>query len=65
MKRHSPELEPAATITVSGPDFLRLVTGQLDPMQAYFTSRIKLSGDLMLAARLQSLFRIPGAGRTA
>jgi hypothetical protein len=31
-------------------------------MQAYFSRRITLAGDVMLAAKLQSLFRIPARG---
>ena len=29
-------------------------------MNAYFSGRVALAGDVMLAAKLQSLFRIPG-----
>jgi alkyl sulfatase BDS1-like metallo-beta-lactamase superfamily hydrolase len=49
------------TITVDGAEFLRLATGNSNPMQAYFAGRIALSGDIMLAARLATLFRIPTA----
>jgi alkyl sulfatase BDS1-like metallo-beta-lactamase superfamily hydrolase len=55
--------EPQLTITVDGAEFLRLATGNSNPMQAYFGGRIALSGDIMLAARLASLFRIPAARR--
>jgi putative sterol carrier protein len=51
------------TITLPGTEFLRLVTGLTDPMQAYFGGKIKLAGDIMFAASLQSLFRIPVASR--
>lgn len=47
------------TITVDGAEFLRLATGNSNPMQAYFAGRISLSGDIMLAARLATLFRMP------
>lgn len=49
------------TITVDGAEFLRLATGNSNPMQAYFAGRVALSGDIMLAARLATLFRIPAA----
>jgi putative sterol carrier protein len=49
------------TITLDGVDFLRLISGNLDPMKAYFKGRIKLSGDIMVAAKLATLFRMPGA----
>lgn len=54
--------EPRLTITLDGVDFLRLVSGNLDPMQAYFKGQIVLAGDIMVAAKLASLFRMPGAG---
>jgi alkyl sulfatase BDS1-like metallo-beta-lactamase superfamily hydrolase len=49
------------TITIDGVEFLRLVSGNSDPMQAYFQGRIKMTGDIMVAAKLASLFHIPGA----
>ena len=54
-------LEPNATITVDGVEFLQLVTGNSDPMQAYLKGRITISGDVMLAAQLLSLFKLPRA----
>jgi putative sterol carrier protein len=44
-------------------EFVKLATGNSDPMNAYFSGRVALAGDIMLAAKLQSLFRIPGRGR--
>jgi putative sterol carrier protein len=49
------------TITVDGAEFLRLATGNSEPMQAYFRGRIALGGDVMMAARASSLFRMPGS----
>jgi hypothetical protein len=49
------------TITIDGAEFLRLASGNSDPMQAYFKGRMQLTGDIMVAAKLASLFRIPGA----
>jgi putative sterol carrier protein len=63
VKRGAPEPTARVTITLTAVEFLRLAAGLSDPMQAYFSGRIKLAGDIMLAARLQSLFRIPTAGR--
>ncbi len=53
---------PQLTITMDGVEFLRLVSGNLDPMQAYFKGRIQLAGDIMMAAKLAQLFRMPGGG---
>jgi hypothetical protein len=52
--------EPKLTITMDGVEFLRLVSGNSDPMAAYFKGRIQLAGDIMVAAQLAQLFRIPG-----
>jgi predicted lipid carrier protein YhbT len=49
------------TITLSGVELVQLAAGNSDPMQAYFKRRIKLSGDIMLAAKLAKLFRVPAA----
>jgi alkyl sulfatase BDS1-like metallo-beta-lactamase superfamily hydrolase len=52
--------EPKLTITMDGVEFLRLVSGNSDPMAAYFKGRIQLAGDIMVAAQLAQLFRMPG-----
>jgi putative sterol carrier protein len=49
------------TLTVDGVEFLRIASGNSDPMKAYFSGKIKIAGDIMLAAKLSSLFRIPSA----
>lgn len=53
---------PNLTITMDGVEFLRLVSGNSDPMSAYFKGRIQLAGDIMVAATMARLFRMPGAG---
>jgi predicted lipid carrier protein YhbT len=50
---------PRLTITLGAAELVRLASGGLDPMQAYFKRRLQLSGDIMLAAKLTGLFRIP------
>jgi putative sterol carrier protein len=51
--------DPRLTITMDGVEFLRLITGNSDPMSAYFKGRIQLAGDIMVAAQLAQLFRMP------
>lgn len=53
--------EARLTVTLDGVEFLKLASGNSDPMQAYFTGRIQLSGDIMVAAKLAQIFRMPGA----
>jgi putative sterol carrier protein len=57
--RGKSDAEPRVTITLDGAEFLRLTTRSSDAMQAYFSGRLALSGDIMFAARLMSLFRMP------
>lgn len=52
--------DPQLTITMDATEFIRLVSGNLEPTQAYFDGRVQLAGDVMVAARLASLFRMPG-----
>jgi putative sterol carrier protein len=62
--RCSVEREGAATpdvvYEVAGVDFLRLVSGQVDGPQLFVSGRIRVEGDLMLAARMPALFRPAG-----
>lgn len=44
------------TITVSDGDFERLVDGELNPMTAYMTGKLKVNGDMGAAMKLQKLF---------
>jgi putative sterol carrier protein len=50
------------TITLDGAEFVRIATGNSDPMEAYFKGRVLLAGDIMFAASLGSMFKIPGTG---
>ena len=43
------------TIAMNLPDLAAIRTGSLDPMSAYFSGRIRLSGDMTLAMRLREL----------
>jgi putative sterol carrier protein len=53
------------TITAEAAELVRLATGNSDPMKAYFRGRIQLAGDIMFAAKLQTLFRVPGRPQAA
>ena len=51
---------PKLTITMDAVEFLRLISGNSDPMSAYFKGRIQLAGDIMVAATMSQVFRMPG-----
>ena len=44
------------TVTVSMENFKALISGQLNPMNAVFTGKVKISGNMGVAMKLQSLF---------
>ncbi len=48
------------TITIDAADFLRVATGASDPMQAYMSGKLSMTGDVMHAATITSLLRRPG-----
>jgi putative sterol carrier protein len=45
------------TLTLGLPDFLRLVSGKLNGMQAFMAGKLKLGGDMMFAQVMQGWFR--------
>jgi putative sterol carrier protein len=55
-----PAHEPRVTLALDGVDFMRLVTGNASGPALFMTGRLKIQGDLMFSARIQSLFTIPG-----
>ena len=55
----SPQAEPRLAVTLSGVDFLHLVTGNANPMMMFMTGKLKAKGDLGLAANLANLFDLP------
>lgn len=61
--RGESEARPLVTITTESIELLRLATGRSSPMQSYLAGRISLRGDIMQAARLSSLFRVPTGGQ--
>jgi hypothetical protein len=54
-----PQHDADTTITLSGPDFLLLTSGNSKPTTMFMTGKLKVRGDLGLAAVLAKLFVIP------
>jgi putative sterol carrier protein len=52
---------PRVTLALNLPDFLRMMTGELNGMQAFTSGRLKISGDLMFSQALASWFKDPNA----
>jgi len=57
----SPDQEPKLAITVGPVDFLKVVSGNGNPMMMFMTGKLKAKGDLGLAANIANLFDIPKA----
>jgi putative sterol carrier protein len=45
------------TLGLAVPDYLRLISGHLDGMQAFMQGKLKLKGDMMFAAQIQRMFQ--------
>ncbi len=55
------DVEPRVTIVIDGADFLKLVTGNSNPVMNFMTGKLKVRGDLGFAAQIPGLFKIPSA----
>jgi putative sterol carrier protein len=56
-----PEHDPKLSVTVNPVDFVKVVTGNGNPVMMFMTGKLKAKGDLGLAANIQNLFEIPKA----
>jgi putative sterol carrier protein len=54
--------EPTITIKLDGPQFLELVTGIASGPELFMSGKLKIEGDVLHAARLTGLFRMPRFG---
>ena len=48
--------KPDLTMMMSDKDWLAIAEGQLDPMNAFMTGKVKTAGDMMLAMRIPQIF---------
>ncbi len=49
---------PKMTLTADSADYVKLFTGELDPMQAFMQGKLKLQGDLNLAMKMNQFFKM-------
>lgn len=49
---------PKLTLSAAGEDAVKVLTGELDGMQAFMQGKLRLQGDLNSGMKLMSLFRI-------
>ncbi len=51
---------PTVTINVLAADWIAILKGELDPVRAFMTGKLKVSGDMGLMMKFQKLFK-PGS----
>jgi putative sterol carrier protein len=49
---------PKLTLSADSADYVKIFTGELDGMQAFMGGKLKLAGDLNLAMKLMTMFKI-------
>ncbi len=57
----TPEREPKVSLTLGAVDFLKVVSGNANPVMMFMTGKLKAKGDLGLAANIANLFDMPRA----
>jgi putative sterol carrier protein len=53
------EGEPRVSVESGPVDFLKLVTGNANPVEMFMSGKLRIQGDLMFSAQIPALFRIP------
>jgi len=48
--------EASITLLANAEDFLKMVNGDIAPMQAFMSGKLKVKGDMGLALKFQSIF---------
>jgi len=52
---------PNMTLSMSASDYVDMIMGKLNGQMAFMSGKLKISGDMGLAMKMQSLFKRPGA----
>ncbi|MBI5897394.1 MAG: SCP2 sterol-binding domain-containing protein, partial [Desulfobacterales bacterium] len=50
--------KPTCTLKMAAADFCTMIGGQLPPMQAYTTGKLKIEGDIMKSQLIEKLFAL-------
>nr|XP_024003328.1 non-specific lipid-transfer protein-like [Salvelinus alpinus] len=57
------DTESSCTISMSDADLLALMTGKMNPQTAFFQGKLKITGNMGMAMKLQSLQLQPGKAK--
>ena len=49
---------PNMTMTMAGTDYVDMTTGKLNGQMAFMSGKLKIAGDMGLATKMQSLFKM-------
>lgn len=52
---------PNMTLSMSAADYVDMIMGKLNGQMAFMSGKLKISGDMGLAMKMQNLFKRPGA----
>ena len=52
---------PNMTLSMTAQDYVDMINGKLNGQMAFMSGKLKISGDMGLAMKMQSLFKRPGA----
>ena len=52
---------PNMTLSMTSQDYVDMVMGKLNGQMAFMSGKLKISGDMGLAMKMQNLFKRPGA----
>ncbi len=50
--------DPTMKLTMGAQDYMDMVSGKLNPMNAFMQGKIKLQGDMGLAMKFQNMFKL-------
>lgn len=51
---------PTMTLTADSQDYIDIITGRMDAMKAFMQGKVKLAGNLNLAMKMTSFFKLGG-----
>jgi putative sterol carrier protein len=52
---------PNMTLSMTAQDYVDMIMGKLNGQMAFMSGKLKISGDMGLAMKMQNLFKRPGA----
>lgn len=52
---------PNMTLSMTSQDYVDMIMGKLNGQMAFMSGKLKISGDMGLAMKMQNLFKRPGA----